>query len=150
MEELWAALKVGGAELLNGVNSLDQAFNSLIAVVEDYRKQRDALFEKLEPTTMSGVIGSLELDQAALRSLQPLFNSLDFLIPQIENMASTIVDQSFDSLERLVHAKTKPLGENFEISLPNPQGVTVKISANDAPRASIWSLLRSARSIRVK
>lgn len=131
VDELFILMLVGGHTLINRVNSLDHAYNALAEVMDHYREARTGVWGQLTPERMDGVIGTIAMTDALLKRMQPHFVELDFVLTQIKPMTDNLVADTFEALDLLVHAKTKPLGKNFEISLPRADGGVANLRATE-------------------
>jgi hypothetical protein len=146
VDELWTLTRVGGEALLNQVNSLDQAYNALIEIMDRYDKDRALLLEKMTPTEMNGEMGSGAFTKEEFLKIQPGLVQLDSLLTQTFPISTKLVSDTFDALRMLVHAKAKPLGKKFAITLPDLDGVEITINAKDAPRKPRWYTFATIRT----
>jgi hypothetical protein len=139
IEELWTLTQVGGRDLVNRVGSLDHAFNSLLDVMSRYDEQRRRVWAKFPPPAhMDGIAASVELTEEQVRMLRPDIEELDHILIQTIPMARRLACDTFEALQLLIHAKTRPLGKKFAVSLPDPTGRSVRISAEDARPRPWW------------
>lgn len=138
IEELWTLTQVGGNKLINRVNSLDHAFNSLLDSVDRYGLERQELWVNFPtPDKMDGIVGDVGLTEDQRRALAPGIAALDHILEQLRPMARSIVNDTFEALTLLMHAKSHPLGKNFKIALPSPTGEQVEISAQDGQKGPL-------------
>lgn len=128
-DELWAMARVGGASLVNAVSALDQQHNAGLRAFETYGVQRTEIQGRLQPRAVEGQNANIEMDKAEFLKLAPQLAMLDDLIEQLLAQSETLISETFSAIESLVDAKEKPLGKEFEIELPNPQGSIVKLKS---------------------
>ncbi len=139
LEELWTLTLVGGSALINRVNSLDHSFNHLVESIESYGTLRREVWLKMPtPVSMRGHVGSVVLTPGDMRKIAPDFGALDHLLGQVTPIARAIVDDTFEALTLLVHAKSRPLGKKFKIQTVSPRGEVVVVRAEDAVAQHWW------------
>lgn len=129
-DEVWDLTQIGGHPLTNAVNSLDYAFNVLLDSMDDYfsrRRELMALFPP--PEEWEGDRGSLEITADQLKQFRPRMAELDMSIDQMRSMATSLTKELFQALKMVVYAKSKPLGDKFEIGLRDPEGHQISLKA---------------------
>jgi hypothetical protein len=131
VDELWTLAQVGGHTLINRVNSLDHAYNSLAEMMDHFRDARIATWNQIVPERMNGTTGTVAMTPEVFKAMMPRFAELDSAITQIKPIADSLVADAFEALELLVHAKAKPLGKTFKLSLPRADGGVAIIQANE-------------------
>lgn len=129
VDELWTLAQVGGHALINRVNSLDHAYNSLAEMMDQYREARTAIWNQMVPERMDGTTGTVAMTPEVFKTMMPRFVELDSAITQIKPIADSLVADAFEALDLLVHAKAKPLGKAFKLGLPRPDGSVAIIDA---------------------
>lgn len=135
IDELWTLTQVSDNTLINRVNSLDHAFNALLDAMDRYASMRDEVWKLLPaPDKIDGIVGSVGLTQAQAQHILPEFAKLDHFLSQLLDISSNVVLDTYDALKLLVFAKAKPLGKNFKVEVPNPQGEVTTISTRDRPK----------------
>jgi hypothetical protein len=87
---------------------------------------------------MDGIAGVVRFTEEEMKTLAPDIEALDHMLIQIIPIARGLVADTFEALKLLVHAKTKPLGKKFSVTLPNPAGQPAKLSADDVIHAQWW------------
>lgn len=130
IEELWTIAQLGGSDLINNINSLDDSFNALLDLMERYERERADILAQVIPERMEGLVGTLGLTEEQMKRLRPKFAALDAMAVDTAKMATSIVTDCFEALVSLVKVKSRPLGKEFEILLPDPKGRPVKINAS--------------------
>jgi hypothetical protein len=140
-DDLWAITQVGGADLVNTVNSLDNAFNQQSAIMRYYSEERRGLTSRYPPSTriVDGV-ASIGVTQEQFFQMQPIIVELDGIVLQTHTLMTQLLTDTFQALRALVYAREKPLGPEFGITLPGLDGKDVAISALEAPREWDWFL----------
>ena len=130
MDELWAITKIGGANTINALNSLDSVFNMLNDSMDDYSAARNELTDRMPPpSAMQGQCGTTMLSEDQLAPLLPMVADLNGRLDSLLPMANSLVDDSFRALVLIATAETKPLGPKFEMQMPDPSGKVVKFGA---------------------
>lgn len=131
VDELWTLSQVGGHRLINRVNSLDHAYNSVAEMMDAYRDTRNQVWGNITPERMEGTVGTVAMTPDVFKATLPRFVELDFVLVQLKPIVDALVADTFEAFDLLVHAKTKPLGKKFEISLPRADGSTATMRATE-------------------
>jgi hypothetical protein len=130
MDELWAITKIGGANTINAINSLDSVFNMLIDSMDAYTSTRKELTDRMPaPSAMQGQRGTTTLSEEEMAPLFPTVVDLNGRLASLTKIAKRLAGDCFEVLVLIATAESKPLGKKLEMQMPDPTGRLVKFGA---------------------
>lgn len=91
-DDLVAFIKAREFDFVSRFFFLITCYNTMIYAVEDYGIRREKLMSKLTPTKMTGVVGTIEMNEEAYRQLAPDIASMCEIADQTRDQMKVVYD----------------------------------------------------------
>ncbi len=128
--DLTAFWRAGALNYITKLMFLFNSYNSMIYAVEAYSIRRQALFEKITPDQMNGLIGSVTFSEEQARALNPEIQSVRDLADQVRQQMKEVHDEATE-----VMTAFKPIVREYfnDPKFPAPALANTKVKPTTGP-----------------
>ncbi|OUI92699.1 hypothetical protein HK19_00945 [Acetobacter persici] len=128
-DELWMAVQIGGANLLNYLTCLDADFNGALDFLKIYNEKRNLVLDKIIKIKREngnleteGILIKFNFSQKELNEFELESNQLDRIVLDIKEKLNDVKSRAWESLVIIMNMKNNPLGKGVTFTVTDPQG----------------------------